>query len=74
MPIIKILLSIPLKETSVKDVADAFVRNFKCYFGAPWVVLTEDRIFEVNFQNELQKDLKLNKFAPQRITRPQMVL
>ena len=37
----KFALAIPLKGSSEKDVADAFDRNFICYFGAPRVVLKD---------------------------------
>ena len=58
----KFAIAVPLKTTSAKDIADAFVRNYICYFGAPRVVLTDQGSNFLNkFTRRIAKRFKIKQ-------------
>lgn len=58
----KFAVAVPLKDFTSKTVADAFVRNFICYFGAPRVILTDQgKNFISSFTKRIAKRFKIKQ-------------
>ena len=58
----KFVVAVPMRDAQAYTVADSFVRNFVCYFGAPRVILIDQGTnFLSRFSKRVAKRFKIKK-------------